>query len=248
MPNFDLSAIASVDGLISLLVLILLEIVLGIDNIIFIAIITGLLPKKDQQPGRAIGLSMALVMRIILLFGATWIIHLTHPIFSSGKFQISWRDVILIAGGLFLIVKTVIEIMHKFKVADDKGYKERKLTMTQAILQIALIDVVFSIDSILAAVAVSEHFSIMVIAVVISMIVMLVFAKYVSDFINKYPTIKMLALCFLVLIGLLMVVDGLHLSNEENNLKSFAYVAMAFSLIVELLNIRLRIVLSKKQF
>ena len=228
-------------------VLILLEIVLGIDNIIFIAIITGQLIKKQQQPARAIGLSLALLIRVLLLFMASYIMHMKEPLFYIDSFGASGRDLILFAGGLFLIVKTIIEIIHKFKAAGDKHYVERKLSMTQAIVQIALIDIVFSFDSILTAVAVSQHLSIMVIAVVASMIVMLLFARYVSEFINKYPTIKMLALCFLVLIGLLMLIESLHVHIEGVDLKTYAYVAMGFSLIVELLNIRLRNVILRKE-
>lgn len=248
MSAFDLTPLLTLDGLIALFVLILLEIVLGIDNIIFIAIITGQLIKQQQQSARAIGLSLALIIRVILLFGASYIMHMKEPLFYIDSFGASGRDLILFGGGLFLIVKTIIEIIHKFKAAGNPNYKERKLSMTQAIVQIALIDIVFSFDSILTAVAVSDHLSIMVIAVVVSMIVMLLFARYVSEFINKYPTIKMLALCFLILIGLLMLIEALHVHIDGVDLKSYAYVAMGFSLIVELLNIRLRIVILKKNF
>jgi len=239
----------SIDGLISLVTLILLEIVLGVDNIIFIAIICGYLPnKKDQQKARAIGLSLALIIRILLLMTISWIAHLVHPLIYIDKFGVSGRDMILFAGGAFLIIKTIKEITHKFKIADhEKGIKATHLTMTQAILQIFLIDVVFSFDSILTAVGLSNIIIIMVIAVTISMLVMLWFAPYVSDCINKYPTIKILALAFLVVIGILLVAESLHLHKEGIDFKSYAYVAMAFSVIVELLNIRMRNVQGKRQ-
>lgn len=241
--------ILSIDGFISLITLVLLEIVLGVDNIIFIAIICGYLPhKKDQKKARVIGLSLALIMRILLLMTISWIAHLVHPLFYIGDFGASGRDMILFAGGAFLIIKTIKEIAHKFKLADhEKGVKATHLTMRQAIIQIFLIDVVFSFDSILTAVGLSNIIVIMVIAVTISMLVMLWFAPYVSEFISKYPTIKMLALAFLVVIGLLLVVESLHLHIEGVDFKSYAYAAMAFSVIVELLNIRMRNVLERKK-
>lgn len=246
--DFTLAPLVTSSGLISLLTLTLLEIVLGIDNIIFIAIICGRLPHANQQQARTLGLFLALIMRVLLLMLITEIASMTAPLFYIDAFGVSGRDIILFAGGVFLIIKTIIEIMHKFKVADDKTYHEKKITMTAAIMQIMLIDIVFSFDSILTAVGLSRQIAVMILAVVISMIVMLFFAKYVSDFINKYPTIKMLALCFLVVIGILLVIESLHLQSETSpNFKSYAYVAMAFSLVVELLNIRLRNVTNKKK-
>lgn len=240
----------SVDGLISLVTLVLLEIVLGVDNIIFIAIICGYLPHKNEQKrARAIGLSLALIIRIILLMTISWIAHWIKPLFYVGDFGVSGRDLILFAGGVFLIIKTIKEIAHKFKIADhEKGAKATHLTLSQAILQITLIDIVFSFDSILTAVGLSNIVVIMVIAVTISMFVMLWFSPYVSNFINQYPTIKMLALAFLVVIGILLVIESLHIHVEGIDFKTYAYVAMAFSIIVELLNIRLRNVQGKKRF
>lgn len=229
--------ILTVPGMISLLTLILLEIILGIDNIIFIAILCGYLPKKDQKSARLIGLTLALVVRIILLFTISWIAHLKSALFYISDFGVSGRDLILFAGGIFLIIKTINEIYHKFKIAShEEGPKARQMTMSQAIIQITLIDIVFSFDSILTAVGLSNEISIMVIAVIVAMIVMILFAPYVSNFIEKYPTIKMLALVFLVLIGGLLVIESLHVHID----KSYVYFAMAFSLIVEMLNIRLR--------
>jgi len=232
-----LESLLTVDGVIQLTTLVLLEIILGIDNIIFIAILCGYLPKKDQQRARVIGLSMALIMRVILLMGISWLVHLTEPIVTFGDFGASGRDMILFAGGVFLIYKTISEIVHKLKgVEEGHQLKERKLTVSQAIFQITMIDIVFSFDSILTAVGLSNNLLIMITAVVISMIVMIFFARYVSDFINKYPTIKMLALAFLVCIGLLLFFESIHFHID----KTYVYVAMAFSLLVEILNIRFR--------
>jgi len=224
-------------GLISLFTLILMEIILGIDNIIFIAILCGYLPKKDQRKARLIGLSLALIARVILLFTISWISHLVKPLFSIGDFGVSGRDLILFAGGIFLVFKTVVEIYHKIRIADHvEGPKARQMTMRQAIIQITLIDIVFSFDSILTAVGLSNQIIIMVLAVVVAMVVMILFAPYVSGFIEKFPTLKMLALVFLVVIGGMLVAESLHFHID----KSYIYVAMLFSVIVELLNIRLR--------
>lgn len=246
--DFSFLPLTTSSGLISLFTLVLLEIVLGIDNIIFIAIICGRLPQKLQAQGRMIGLGLALIMRICLLMLIAEIASMTEPLFTITKFDVSGRDLILFGGGLFLIIKTIIEISHQFKIADDKKYHEKKITMGAAIIQIVIIDIVFSFDSILTAVGLSSQIIVMILAVIISMIVMLLFAKYVTDFISKYPSIKMLALCFLVVIGALLVLESMHIhmKSEEIEFKSYAYAAMAFSLIVELLNIRLRNVLAKK--
>jgi len=231
-------ALLTVEGLIGLVTLVLMEIVLGIDNIIFIAILCGFLPKKpDQKRARTIGLTLALAIRIVLLFTISWIIRLVNPLFHIRDFGVTGRDLILFSGGVFLIYKTVVEIYHKLKGDGlDHGPKKRTLTVSQAILQITLIDIVFSFDSILTAVGLSRDLPTMVIAVSISMIVMLFFAPYVSDFINNYPSLKVLALTFLVAIGVLLVIESLHLHID----KSYVYVAMGFSLIVEILNIRIR--------
>ncbi len=247
--DFSFLPLATSAGLISLLTLVLLEIVLGIDNIIFIAIICGRLPLELQEKGRMIGLGVALLMRLLLLMLIAEIASMREPIFTISSFGVSGRDIILFAGGLFLIVKTIIEISHQFKIADDKAYHEKKLTFGAAIVQIVIIDLVFSFDSILTAVGLSSQIIIMVLAVIISMVVMLFFAKYVTNFIAKYPSIKMLALCFLVVIGALLVIESMHIhiTVEHIEFKSYAYAAMAFSLIVELLNIRLRNVMDKKE-
>ncbi|MCX6291863.1 MAG: TerC family protein [Bacteroidetes bacterium] len=227
-------------GILSLVTLVMMEIVLGIDNIIFIAILCGFLPNKQQQrKARTIGLSLALIMRILLLFTISWIVHLTDALFHISTFAVSGRDMILFSGGVFLIYKAVKEIYLKLR--DKEGSqkpKERQFSVRQAIIQITLIDIVFSFDSILTAVGLSNNILIMVTAVTISMFVMLFFAGYVSDFINRYPTIKMLALAFLVCIGLLLFFESIHIKTEEY--RGYLYAGLAFSLVVELLNIRLR--------
>ena len=237
LPSIVLN-IFSADGLISLVTLIFLEIILGIDNIIFIAIICSYLPKKDQQRARVIGLMLALIFRVILLLGISYLVHLVHPLFYIVEFGVTGRDMILFAGGAFLLYKTFFEIIHKLQGHEEGGEKkkDKKLTPAQAIVQITFIDIVFSFDSILTAVGLSRDLPVMITAVVVSMFVMLLFAPYVSDFISKYPTLKMLALVFLIAIGVLLVVESLHLHVEKN----YVYFGMGFSLIVELLNIRLR--------
>jgi predicted tellurium resistance membrane protein TerC len=232
--------IFSTEGIISLATLVLLEIILGIDNIIFIALICANLPKADQKKARTIGLMLAMVFRIFLLLGISYLVHLVHPLFYISSLGVSGRDIILFAGGVFLIYKTVVEIYHKIK-GHEAGQTKKKihLTVTQAILQITLIDIIFSFDSILTAVGLSRDLPVMISAVVISMFVMLLFSPFVSEFIGRYPTLKMLALVFLVAIGVLLVLEGCHIHVEKN----YVYFGMGFSLIVELLNIRLRKIL-----
>ncbi|MFN0032833.1 MAG: TerC family protein [Flavobacteriales bacterium] len=250
------------EGAISLITLIVLEIVLGVDNIIFIAIICGYVPnKKDQRTARFVGLALALIVRIILLSFISVLSHATRelPISEYVGFKVTGRGLILFCGGVFLIIKTVNEIYHKFKIADhEEGEKARRMTLTQAIVQITFIDIVFSFDSILTAVGVTmdnphpgQALATMITAVVISMVVMLLFAPYVSNFIEKYPTIKMLALAFLVVIGIILVVESLedaallHLPAGID-IKSYAYACLGFSIIVEMLNIRLKNVKERK--
>jgi predicted tellurium resistance membrane protein TerC len=228
------------EGIVTLLSLSLLEIVLGIDNIIFISIVAGKLPKHAQKRARMIGLSLALIFRIMLLSVISWIAGLKEPLFYLGSFGASGRDIILFAGGLFLTVKTIMEIVEKIN-HDDAGSDPSvsAMSFSKAIVQIVLLDIVFSFDSILTAVAISDNLVIMILAVVIAIIIMIAFAGVVSDFINKYQTIKMLALVFLVAIGLVLILESLHFEQNfpEIHLKNYVYVAMAFSLIVETLNL-----------
>ncbi len=233
----ELSNIFSVAGLISLLTLVVMEIVLGIDNIIFVSILAGKLPKHQQAKARKIGLTMALLIRIALLFGITWIIGSTRELFQIAGNGFSGRDLILLAGGLFLIAKSTSEMHAKILGEEEHTNPDRKkLTLRTAIIQIILLDIVFSFDSILTAVGLVNDVWIMIIAVIISMIVMLASARTVSDFVNKHPTIKMLALAFLLMIGLLLVVEAFDVHVP----KGYVYFAMAFSLIVELLNMKMR--------
>jgi predicted tellurium resistance membrane protein TerC len=231
------ASLFTAEGLISLVTLIFLEIILGIDNIIFIALICTYLPKKEQQRARTIGLMLAMVFRIMLLLGISYLVRLVKPLFHISDFGVSGRDLILFAGGVFLLYKTLVEIIHKLR-GNEAGAKheEKKLSVRQAIIQIAFIDIIFSFDSILTAVGLSRDLPVMITAVVASMFVMLLFAPYVSDFITKFPTLKMLALVFLVSIGVLLILESLHIEIEKN----YVYFGMGFSLIVELLNIRYR--------
>lgn len=249
-----LEVFSSLPGVVSLFTLVILELVLGIDNIIFIAIICGYIPNKNERKkARTIGLMLALVVRVILLSFISFITKMTAPLFMIGDSPVTGRGLILFGGGAFLIVKTISEIYHKFKISDkEESAKSREMTWAAAIMQITLIDIVFSFDSIITAVGVTADnpnpalaLATMIMAVVISMFGMLFFAPYVSDFIEKYPTIKMLALTFLIVIGIILVVEALedaHMLHlpEGINIKTYAYIALAFSIIVETLNIRLR--------
>ncbi|MFP4094754.1 MAG: TerC family protein [Cyclobacteriaceae bacterium] len=223
---------------IALLTLTFLEIVLGIDNIIFISIVTNKLPVAQQAKARNIGLILALVFRIALLLGITWIIGFTEPVFSVFELDISGRDLILMAGGLFLLAKSTSEIHHKVEGEElaKQGGTGPTASFAKIITQIVLLDMVFSFDSILTAVGLTQQVTIMIIAVIISIVVMIAFAGKISAFINKHPTLQILALSFLILIGFMLVVEGFHVHVP----KGYIYFAVAFSLLVEILNIRLR--------
>lgn len=221
---------------ISLLTLTLLEIVLGIDNIIFISIITDRLPKEQQKRTRTIGLMLALVMRIILLSFITYIIQLKEPLFTIASLEISVRDVILFLGGTFLLAKSVSEIHSKVEGSHEHDVSKKKQSFAQVILQILLLDIVFSFDSILTAVGLSNQLLIMITAVVISMIVMIYFVEIISLFINKHPTLQVLALSFLILIGFMLILDGFHFEIP----KGYIYFALFFSVMVEMINMKLR--------
>lgn len=222
---------------ISLITLTFLEIVLGIDNIIFISIVSDRLPKEEQGKARSVGLLLAIVIRVALLFSISWIVQLTDPIVTVMDFELSVRDLILIVGGLFLLAKSTSEIHHKIEGDVEEDSKNAvKLTLSKAITQIVLLDVVFSFDSILTAVGLSDQVIIMITAVVLALLVMLIFAKKVSDFVNKNPTVKMLALAFLIMIGTLLILDGFHVHVP----KGYIYFSLVFSLFVEFLNQKLR--------
>ncbi|TAH24410.1 MAG: TerC family protein [Cytophagales bacterium] len=234
-----LESLLTPNGLISLATLTLMEIVLGIDNLLFISVLSDKLPKESQGKARSIGLALALIMRIALLWGISWIVGFSEPLVDNlfgFEHDISIRDLILLAGGLFLIYKSTIEIHEKIEGIENEGKSRHNLSLTSAIFQIVLLDIVFSFDSILTAIGLvndpSKDLLIMVIAIVISLIIMLLFAKPISDFVNDHPTIKMLALSFLLLIGILLVAEAFHQVIP----KGYIYFSIAFSLLVETLN------------
>jgi predicted tellurium resistance membrane protein TerC len=213
-----------------------LELVLGIDNIIFISILSGKLPKADQKRARLIGLSLALVMRVILLFSLSWVMTLTEPLFNLFGHGFSGRDLILIFGGLFLIAKSTHEIHGSLEGEAGSEAKRVYASFTSVIIQIALLDIVFSLDSVITAIGMVDKVWIMIAAVVVSIVAMMFFAGPIGAFVERHPTIKMLALSFLLLIGFTLVVEGI----EYHIPKGYIYFAMAFSVFVEFLNIRLR--------
>ncbi len=227
---------------IAFLTLTVLELVLGIDNVIFISILASKLPKETQQRARVIGLSMALVMRVILLFSLSWVMGLTAPLFTILEQEISGRDLILLIGGLFLIWKSTHEIHGSLEGEEGREVKKAYSSFTSVIIQITLLDIVFSLDSVITAVGmVSDQFGdagiwIMISAVVISIIAMMLFAGPIGEFVHRHPTIKMLALSFLLLIGFTLIAEGLDIHIP----KGYIYFAMAFSVMVEFLNMRLR--------
>jgi predicted tellurium resistance membrane protein TerC len=217
----------------SLLTLTLMEIVLGIDNVIFIALLVQRLPASQQAKARTLGLGGALIMRVILLFAIVWLTKLTKPLFDAFGNEFSWRDLILIGGGVFLVVKATVEIHHSI----EGHVEERKVGAAAAfgmtIVQIMLLDIVFSLDSVLTAIGMAEHLEVMIAAVVIAIGVMLFAAGPISDFIQKHPTTKMLALSFLLMIGMALIADGfgMHLP------RGYIYAAIGFSVVVEVLNL-----------
>jgi predicted tellurium resistance membrane protein TerC len=231
------SQLLTTDALVALLTLAAMEIVLGIDNVVFIAILTGKLPARRQATARRVGLVLALFIRIGLLFAISWVMGLTEPFFSAAEHPFSGRDLILLGGGLFLIFKATWEIYDKLE-AEHAPHDARRgrSTFALVLVQILLLDIVFSLDSVITAVGMANQISIMVIAMVIAMLVMLVSAGAVSSFIERHPSVKILALSFLLLIGVMLVAEGMgqHVS------KGYIYFAMAFSLFVELLNMRYR--------
>jgi predicted tellurium resistance membrane protein TerC len=229
-------AFLTADGLIALLTLSALEIVLGVDNVVFIAILTGRLPADQQASARRLGLTLALGIRIGLLFAITWIMGLTRPLFAILGHDFSGRDLILLGGGLFLIFKATWEIYDKLEVQHTETGTGRRGAFVSVLLQILVLDIVFSLDSVITAVGMAESVAIMVAAMVIAMIVMLFSMGAISGFVERHPSVKILALAFLLLIGVMLVAEGFgqHVS------KAYIYVAMAFSLLVELLNLRYR--------
>ena len=213
-----------------------LELVLGIDNVIFVSILSGKLPQKDQPKARFIGLSLALLMRVILLFSLTWVMGLIEPLFTLLGQHVSGRDLILLTGGLFLIFKSTHEIHGSLEGAEGEASKKTYPGFASVIVQIMLLDIVFSLDSVITAVGMVDNVWIMIAAVIVSIIAMMMFAGSIGAFVQRHPTIKMLALSFLLLIGTTLIAEGL----EFHIPKGYVYFAMAFSVFVETLNIRLR--------
>ena len=243
------------DAIAALLALTLMEIVLGIDNIIFITILTDRLPEAQQPIARRIGLLLAMGSRLALLFAIKWVLGLTGTVFTLEAlgiseswleqrnpehweeiYRVSWRDMILIGGGLFLIGKSVLEIHARFEGEEDEYTVTKTPGFVGVLVQIAILDIVFSLDSVITAVGMAEDLSVMIAAVVISVIVMMLFAERVSRFVKRHPTLKVLALSFLILIGVMLVAEAI--GTEVN--KGYIYFAMSFSLVVEMINIQLR--------
>ena len=234
---FDFSWVNSPEAWIALLTLAVLEIVLGIDNIVFISILVDKLPEKDRPRGRFLGLALAMITRIMLLLSITWVMSLTKPLFTLLSQEITGKDLVLIFGGLFLIYKSTKEIHEKLE-GDPEGEVRSSVGAGAAfgavLVQIAILDIVFSLDSVITAVGMAQHIGIMVIAVMIAVGFMMIFAGAVSDFVNKHPTVKMLALSFLLMIGTALIGEGLHFHIP----KGYVYFAMGFSVFVEMLNLK----------
>lgn len=242
----------SPEAWISLLTLTVLEIVLGIDNIVFISILAGKLPANKQKKARTTGLGLAMITRVLLLFSLSWVMKLTTPLFNMGdwigitnaewleKMAISGRDLILLIGGLFLIYKSTHEIHNKLEGEEEDEVKGKAQSFAGIIVQILILDIVFSLDSVITAVGMADHIEIMVAAVVIAVGIMMVSASTISNFVNNHPTVKMLALSFLLLIGVSLLAEGL----DQHIPKGYIYFAMAFSVLVEMLNLKMK---SKKR-
>ena len=243
LVDFTLPNLASSEVWLSLLTLTFLEIVLGVDNIIFVSIVANQLPRKDRPTARNYGLVLALVFRLLLLLGIGWILSLSKPIFTLGFMKdhdipmgISVKDLILIGGGLFLLYKSTQEIHEKLEGHGTEVKTQKGSSMASVIIQICLVNIVFSFDSILTAIGMTSDIVIMMVAVILSIVVMMLFSSAVSEFINRHPTMQMLALSFLILIGVMLIAEGFHQHVE----KGYIYFAIAFSMGVELLNMRLR--------
>ena len=233
---------------ISLITLSVLEIVLGIDNIIFISILAGKLPENQQKKARQLGLALAMITRVLLLLSLSWMMTLTKPLFNMAylicltegewveKLAISGRDLILLIGGLFLIYKSTSEIHEKLEGANHADGSKKKLSFSATIVQILLLDIVFSLDSVITAVGMASHVEVMIAAVIIAVIVMMLAAGGISNFVNNHPTVKMLALSFLLLIGVSLLAEAF----EQHIPKGYVYFAMAFSVLVEMLNLRVK--------
>lgn len=221
---------------IAIITLTALEIVLGIDNIVFISILASKLPEEQQARARQVGLGLALFTRLLLLFSLAWIAGLTEPLFTVFGWEVSGRDLILVGGGIFLLAKSTREIHDKLEGVEGHSTTKVTVSFASVIIQIMLLDMVFSLDSVITAVGMAQHLGVMVAAIIIAIIIMIISSGPISDFVNRHPTVKMLALSFLLLIGFSLVVEGLH----QHIPKEYIYFAMGFSVLVEMLNLRLR--------
>jgi predicted tellurium resistance membrane protein TerC len=231
-----MDALLTADGIIALVTLTFLEIVLGIDNVIFISILSAKLPRDRQTRARRVGLLAAMAMRIALLSVIAWVIRLTAPLFTVFDRPISGRDLILIGGGLFLLGKATIEIHHKVEGDEEHQTRAAAPSMSAVIVQIMMLDIVFSLDSVITAVGMADDIAVMITAVVLAVAVMMVSAEPISAFVNRHPTVKVLALSFLLLIGVSLVGDGFGMHIP----KGYIYFAMGFSVFVEMINLRVR--------
>jgi predicted tellurium resistance membrane protein TerC len=236
MTMFDFGWMTTADGWIALLTLTVLEIVLGIDNIVFISILAGKLRQEERDRARTLGLTLAMGMRVALLLSITWVMSLTRPLFTTFGREISGRDLILVLGGLFLIAKSTYEIHDKLEGEEGHGSARAAASFGSVLVQIALHDIVFSLDSVITAVGMAEDIMVMILAVMAAVGVMLVASGAISAFVEKHPTVKMLALSFLLLIGVSLMAEGF----DQHIPKGYIYFAMAFSVFVELINLRVR--------
>tara|TARA_R110002073_G_scaffold226202_2_gene387078 strand:- start:174 stop:914 length:741 start_codon:yes stop_codon:yes gene_type:complete len=227
---------SSPEAWVALSTLIALEIVLGIDNIVFISILVGRLPAEQRDKARRLGIGLAMATRLLLLFSLAWVMGLENPLFAILEEEISGRDIILLLGGLFLIGKSTLEIHSSLEIPEHEANSQMGASFLSVLVQIAILDIVFSLDSVITAVGLADYLSIMVIAIVISVVVMLFAAKSIGEFVDQHPTIKMLALSFLLLIGFTLVAEGFDVHVP----KGYIYFAMAFSIGVEILNMRVR--------
>jgi len=228
--------VASPEAWVALVTLTALEIVLGIDNIIFISILVGRLPEAQRNFARRMGLSLAMLTRLGLLFSISWVMGLTKPWFELFGMSISGRDLVLIGGGLFLLFKATHEIHNSLEGAEDNNKQMVVTGLGSVLIQIAILDIVFSLDSVITAVGLVEHIALMAIAIILAVLVMLFAAKPIGDFVEKHPTIKILALSFLILVGVTLIVEGFDIHVP----KGYIYFAMAFSVSVEFINLRMR--------
>lgn len=229
--------IANPEAWVALLTLTALEIVLGIDNIIFISILVGRLPEKQRQSARMIGLGLAMAMRILLLLSLAWIMRLTDPLFEIFGQEISGRDLILLFGGLFLVAKSTHEIHHAMTPEEENEQQSiKKAGFVSILIQIALLDIVFSLDSVITAVGMVDNIEVMIIAIIFAVAVMMLAAKAIGDFVEANPTLKILALAFLIMIGVMLIAESLDFHIP----KGYIYFAMAFSVVVEMINMKMR--------